>query len=1464
MPDNIQIFGQVEGEPIETDERAPVRVTSEGALIAKLDPSSENQVLVAAENGNGIATPLQIDANGRLKVEAGFAGNIVVDNIEFGNSLAPTDNMTGVQGPIVVAALITNHEGHWDTVKSDKNHGVHVKVANDITIDNFPASQEIYGTVSISGSVTVTDGGGPLSVDGNVNATQVGEWNINTISYISNPVEIYDGDQSITVDGTIDIGNLPAIQTVDGTVTIGNASIPVTDNGGSLTVDGSVSVSNFPATQTISGTVTVGNNNIVVTDGGGSITVDGSVGIAGTVSVSDGGASLTVDGSVSVANFPSTYPITDNGGSITVDGSVSISNSSIAVTDNGGSLTIDGTVTPSNVVADGAASSGSDRITPVGGIDGSGNWQAIKLDSNGKIELAGALTIDETSGPLTVDGTVNVGNFPATQAVSGTVSIGNASIPVTDNGGSLTVDGSVSVSNFPATQPVSGTVTVGNASIPVTDNGGSLTVDGSVGITGTVAVTDNSGSLTVDGTVDIGNWPVSLPVTDGGGSLTVDGTIAISNASIPVTDNGGSLTVDGTVNAVQSGNWTVDVNFPASIDVADGGGSLTVDGTISVGNFPATQVVSGTVTIGNSPLPITDNNSSLTVDGTIAVSSVAGTVAVTDNGGTLSIDDGSGSITIDGTVTALQSGTWDIGTLTTVVNPIKITDNDGSITVDGSVSVSNFPATQAVSGTITVGNASIPITDNGGSITVDGSVSISNLPVVQPVSDNNSSLTVDGTVTVQDGGGSITIDGSVAVSAVSGNVTIVDGGGSITVDGTVTPSNVVADGATSSGSDRVTPVAGIDGSGNWQAIKVDADGKIELSGTITVGDGSGPLTVDGTVSVGNFPATQAVSGSVAITNASIPVTDNGGSLTVDGSVSVTNFPASYPVTDNGGSLTIDGTVTPSNVVADGAASGGGDRITPIGGLDGSSNWQAIAVDTDGKIILSGTQTVSGSVSVSNFPATQPVSGTVAVSNTSFPVTDNGGSLTVDGTVAATQSGTWSVRTQDGSGNSLTSASRGSERALSVQVIDGSGTQITTFGGPQYIEDTASSGAESLTMAGSIREDSPSTSTSADGDYATLKTDSVGRLWVNASGAPIPIIDNGGSITVDGTIAATQSGTWNIGSVTSITNAVAVTDNNGTLSIDDGSGSITVDGTIAATQSGTWNIGSVTSITNAVAITDNNSTISIDDGSGSITVDGTIAATQSGNWSIRAQDGSGNSLTSSARGSERALSVQIVDASGNQITTFGGGIVYTEDTASGGAESLTLMGAVRQDTPSATTSASGDYANLKTDSVGRLWVHGTVFDVNRIAYSFTRPADTTAYTAGDAISNSTSAPTIISFANASTATGTGGIITGITISKSTAATGGARFRLYLYSTSVTAVNDNTAFAQTFANTEYMVAVQDFTLISTGTNTAFATENGLYIPYQCVATTLYAHLAVIENYTPGNAEQFRIVLHTIRDN
>ncbi len=68
------------------------------------------------------------------------------------------------------------------------------------------------------------------------------------------------------------------------------------------------------------------------------------------------------------------------------------------------------------------------------------------------------------------------------------------------------------------------------------------------------------------------------------------------------------------------------------------------------------------------------------------------------------------------------------------------------------------------------------------------------------------------------------------------------------------------------------------------------------------------------------------------------------------------------------------------------------------------------------------------------------------------------------------------------------------------------------------------------------------------------------------------------------VTSYQGGTWDIGTLGSIT---------GVVHIDDNSGSLTVDGTVAATQSGTWDIGTIASIT---------ADVSIDDGGNSITID----------------------------------------------------------------------------------------------------------------------------------------------------------------------------------------------------------------------------------------------------------------------
>ena len=210
---------------------------------------------------------------------------------------------------------------------------------------------------------------------------------------------------------------------------------------------------------------------------------------------------------------------------------------------------------------------------------------------------------------------------------------------------------------------------------------------------------------------------------------------------------------------------------------------------------------------------------------------------------------------------------------------------------------------------------------------------------------------------------------------------------------------------------------------------------------------------------------------------------------------------------------------------------------------------------------------------------------------------------------------------------------------------------------------------------------------------TIASDSTGVVSVD---------DNGASLTVDGTVTANlAAGTNNIGDVDVLsvpaplnvtgtgTESAALrvtiaTDSTGVLSVDDNGSSLTVDGTVTA-NAGTG------SFTVAQATAGNlNATV----------VQSTAASLLA---TVNNRDGAGNALTSAARGSERALSVQLVDASGNQVTSFGGGTQYTEDGASAGGETGTVFLGVRNDAATSKTSADGDFSAIATDSAGRVGI-----------------------------------------------------------------------------------------------------------------------------------------------------------------
>jgi hypothetical protein len=188
-----------------------------------------------------------------------------------------------------------------------------------VTIQDGGGSITVDGSVSVSGSVAVTDNSGSLTVD----------------APVGTPVFVR------LSDGTSAIATLPVSIAAAVAVTDNSGSLTVDDGGSSLTVDGSVSIS----------------GSVAVTDGSGSLTVD------------DGGSSLTVDGTVS-ATQSGTWNVglssgTNGIGKLTSNSGVTIGAVEIAAAQTLATVTTVSTVTTvTTLTGGGVAHDGVDSGNP--------------------------------------------------------------------------------------------------------------------------------------------------------------------------------------------------------------------------------------------------------------------------------------------------------------------------------------------------------------------------------------------------------------------------------------------------------------------------------------------------------------------------------------------------------------------------------------------------------------------------------------------------------------------------------------------------------------------------------------------------------------------------------------------------------------------------------------------------------------------------------------------------------------------------------------------------------------------------------------------------------------------------------------------------------------------------------------------------------------------------------------------
>lgn len=209
------------------------------------------------------------EATGQVFVRTGFEGNIIISgNVSIPGNVDAHISEIGTSGTLTVP---------WMPVSIDGNSNVRISGGNvNAAVTGTVAVSGITGNIAgITGNVTVVDGGGSITVDGNVGIT--GNVNIGTMPNVN--ATITGGN--VSVSGNVGVTSLGNVVLTGNTLPIsGNVNANV--SGSNVIVSGNVGVSSLgnislagnalPVTGNL--TATIDNNASVIISGFGGQTAD--------------------------------------------------------------------------------------------------------------------------------------------------------------------------------------------------------------------------------------------------------------------------------------------------------------------------------------------------------------------------------------------------------------------------------------------------------------------------------------------------------------------------------------------------------------------------------------------------------------------------------------------------------------------------------------------------------------------------------------------------------------------------------------------------------------------------------------------------------------------------------------------------------------------------------------------------------------------------------------------------------------------------------------------------------------------------------------------------------------------------------------------------------------------------------------------------------------------------------------
>lgn len=158
---------------------------------------------------------------------------------------------------------------------------------------------------------------------------------------------------------------------------------------------------------------------------------------------------------------------------------------------------------------------------------------------------------------------------------------------------------------------------------------------------------------------------------------------------------------------------------------------------------------------------------------------------------------------------------------------------------------------------------------------------------------------------------------------------------------------------------------------------------------------------------------------------------------------------------------------------------------------------------------------------------------------------------------------------------------------------------------------------------------------------------------------------------------------------------------------------------------------------------------------------------------------------------------------------------------------------------------------------------------RVTSMMTRPADTTAYAAGDLVANSTTAGSVVplTFSLASTA-GACGQIVKAKLYKQSASLTNASFRLHLFRALPSVTNGDNGILLMTGAAGYMGSIPitcDMAFSDGSVGIGLPSDGGPVMVFETSAgsTMVYGFLEAMAAYTPTSQEQFAVTLEVIKD-